>query len=1271
MKFIPKYQSPGMRLPGDWENYIIWNKNDWYARDKEGKYLFRNTGKDDKVTPYPYAFGSSISQRKRNQHGFINQNFNYEDQDWYTNFVSSLLTDGKINSHGKDYIQQYNTNTDDTVPWKQNLNNYINTGIWKPFEIDGVMMDTPETFINARALDKHPGQGHNTNSGYTYYITGENGETKFFNSIPKGYRRINKFDIEYDNLESEVNQLKSQSRFGNLVDFQKLVKDETNPYIEDKLDTPKLPNRSELFPNLSSEKDTSSYYLVDENGNPIYDDNGRLQKNPDYDPTSNVTPWKSGNVKDQTGTQGKSNVFSLFDGVASGLFGKLNKVYKQTLDKYKTDKKDKKPINPAWLAGIRVALDNAQNLRNVKELNKNSDINLSIFTPNYRAVSRDYEAEEQGKAEAGRLRTSQPITANAQIQSATDLEGIEKGNKYIENGYNKSAQMYQSTVEKAFLQGKENNRGWDLIANENGKAISDFNNIKQKRLYDIYKQNGQNVDTLLTDLEKRLQEKWDLREAKKLEGEEILNELYDKRFGLGSDLVDYENLQTQLQTELYKANPDQNTVVNLRNQINELNKKIIAQQYFNKLNRLGLYDQKQFSKMFPNFTPYIDSTSQYSNVPSQSKKRGFKYGGMIDFLASGGDFGIVAGSSLGGSNKFLKSLAGGESSGTTSKKNSSSKSSDSSQDEKQKDKLLTSIAETLKGVDGLESDVGTIYRRLATFFDLQRYSLSDDPMQFYPKYVEALYYINRAKQGAKYFDEAYKVLNEKKAMISPAIDPNGMVYVGIAGTDKIDRITPQQYLEDPKKYHLLRNNELLSLRRTHPAQAFSDELITEIAHTGTSIQDIHKFIKDLLGEIGNSKYSQDMLVRQYGSNAVQGIETLKKLIEGQLTTSETAELIAGLQGALTEMNVTKQDSVEQAKHAIAVIESMLPANMKTMLLLHAGSEDNVKKLIASFVIRGLDTVTEFKINNITALDENGLPKSGSTKNGKGEGSNSEDAEDRTLLDIVQGTGGTYDTITINPGTKSQLTVGAVNYTREGAYDPSNLSQALADSKIMAIADPRKIYFGDQKVNPGNIKDIYYSGNGFSRVLLPINDDGSPNFKLFAQFEKACDQVRKAGKDPLDFNDEEGQKMLAQKLEGTGLYNLVRGSLPDLDKIGLFLVTEGQTSSKAGVKNSNFVKIKDNPDYGELRRVLGGKGPDGKYMEYELDEPDWYNPSEWFGSGYDIIYEGTVYIPINNNPLQASTGAGNRRKQSAAMEQEKAYQASQNLRKYNSDNELKQ
>lgn len=1277
MKIIPKYQTGSsfdkyFNLLGN----ITWN-NDWGARDESGN-LINNDGKI-------YNDLKGLNSGRYDYDRTKNYKYDYEDLNWYTTFHQFVNQDDNLK---RKWAQSFYDNSTDTNPYKEVVGRWLNNGQWTD---PNKRFESFDKFYGYLTNDRRKGIAHYTMSGSTY-INPTTGETH--KDIPDGWEVIP--EKEYDDaIKSKLGKYKADYGLENLINFNPIRIKQQQPSNDSEKDNSldgdnsKLAQAKEKMGRLSSAISTVHNRLQGE-----FDKNRKRNVIP-----GNIPPW----LKSTLGKFGQR---------VGGLFNKKNENEDDKENGFNIFSDRGKQISPFWAQTIRTAIDNAFNTRSTEKLINDMDVPLANYTPVYRQIHGDYIAQQQAQREASRFRTSQPITANQQIQSATDLEGVQRGNQLIEQGNAKDAQMFWNTSEQAFQQAKENARGWDAIANQNRQRLSEFNNKIAELRFKTRNQNMQNWDTLFTDMETRMWEKRDREDALRTIHKEELEDLFDKRAGLAS--IDNELYQLeQLRRAAISAGKTDLELRDLNNRILKLENIKAARQHYNKLRRYNLYNPEQWKQLYgdnadydfdnPNWEAnvlgYLNKLAQNSEnetydetstLPGRQsgiqgikrKEHDFKNGGILSYLQTGGAFGVVAGSSAGKGNKYLQafSKSGNNYSSTSSK--SSSKSSDDD-DDKTRDKLLGNIAETLKGIDGLNSDVNILYKELTNFFDIQRYSSLysnssiygnnlTDPMQFYSMYIRALNRVNQVKQSAKQFDSAYKELEKKDAMTSPAIDSNGYVFVGLAGTDKIQKISPAEYLKNSDKYHLIRNNELLDLRRNDQNYAFSDKYITEVAYNGTNMQEIHKFIKDVIGKVGSSTEGRDLLIKQFGSDAVQGIQTLSQLIQKGESNPETAQIIAGLKGTLTEVNVTTQNQIEQAKMALAAIGSMLPANMKTMLMLQSGSAENMEKMLTMLVFQGLDTSIQFKINGISQLDENGNPAGGTGKgkSGDGSGGGSEEAEERTLLNIVEGKGGTYDKLTINPGTKSQLTVGAVNYQVEGAYSPSSLSTALSQTKIMGISDPRKIYFGDQLVKSNNLKDIYYSGNGFSRVILPIKSDGSPDFTLFQKFEKACDNVRAKGGNPLNLGDQQSQKLLAKELEGTGLYNLVKGDMPDLTKVGLFLVTEGQSTSKIGIKSSSFVKQKSNADYNELRKGLGEKGPDGKYVEYELDEPNWYLPLESiFNTSYDKVYEATIYIPINNNPLQATTASGNKRKQSAAMQQEKAYQASNNLRKYNSNNEL--
>lgn len=1196
MKFIPKYQL-GRFITSPYDKYddslINW-ENDWYGTQlKENGDIA--TGGGNLVFGAPNTGGligrNNTYDYRNNLVGTVPKNSYLESSNDYNYLIESYLTnDNELTDLGKRYIDQYikNSKPGTLTTALQNMvkhkykfspiprHNYTANN-WREFILGNKSFD-------GVANDKLYAQGHNVTKGKVYYYIDKNGQTKYVKN------RI--YKIKQNQNQDQNNRIKQESgsRFGRFVDFEEL---EVPNFVNSEIGRPTMPNTPQP-----------------------------INVNIPNDPNISKTPQETGGSAIK-GTPGwLRGIGKVFGGIGKGISDLF--------------KGDGKPISPFWSQFMRTINDNAFNLRNTEQLIRNMDVPLLNYTPVYRQVHGDYIAQQQAQREASRLRTSQPITANQQIQTATDLEGIQKGNQLIEQGNAKDAQIYWNTAEKAFQQSKENAAGWDAIANKNKQALSEFNNKIAELRYKAQKDNMQNWDTLLADMEKRKWQKWDRDEYLKLQSQEELDNLYDTKTGQGADYEELKALREKMLGETDKVK-----LAELNKQAGAITDRMSARTIYNRLRRLGMYDESKFKDMFPAYN--------------------FGKGGILAFLQKGGGFGVIAASSAGEGNPYLAQL-GKEKKSTAS---SSASATSRDEDEKTKDKLLNNIADTLKGIDGLNSDVNILYQELVNFFDVQRYvgDFIDDPMQYYSMYIRALNRVNQVKQSAKAFDSAYKELETKHSLDSPAIDPNGYVYVGIGKTNEIKKVTPDEYLNNTDKYKLLRNSDLLYLRRNDSNYAFGDAYIDDISHSGTNIEDIYKFIKDILGKVGTDKESRDTIIRQYGNSAVQGLQELNDLVQQGAANPETAKIIASLTGTQTEVNTSIESQAESAKLALQTISSILPRNMYSLLLLHSGSKENVGKLLTSIVFQGLSTNTTFKINGITQLDEQGNPKSGTRASGNGSGSDKEPLKDQTLVAVIRGIGGTPGRIKLNKGTKSEMSIDVENYQIQGAYSPGGLDKILSETKIMGISDPRKIYFGDQLISSDSLGDVAYTGRGFSRVMLPIKSDGSPDFTILSRFETVCDNLRAQGTDPVKALGEnatlEEKKKMGDALSSEGLYGLINSNgYPNLQNFGLFLLTEGITSSKSGIKQSTYV-VQNDDKADKLQDILTRFKSNGEVAKkYELDRFSYWNPSDWgVGLGsYDKVFEGTIYIPINANELQADIATGNKLKDSDATQYEGEFQS---------------
>ena len=952
-------------------------------------------------------------------------------------------------------------------------------------------------------------------------------------------------------------------------------------------------------------------------------------------------------------------------------------------------------LNPTWFDAFRLGLDNIFNIKNTENLIDNLSPVLQNYTPSYRQVHGDYVSQQQARRRASELINRRPISSNAQIEHAAWLDSVNKGNRLTEQGDAIDSQTYWRTAEQAFQQAKENNLGYQNVANANYKAITDLNNQIAQLRYEMNRANQQNVDQLGADISGRMWADYDYYKYKQRYDQEALDELNDSSYGVGGDQLLLSDLNKRYQ-EVVRDNP--NDAEKLRKQMDVLQGKITAQRTLNKLRRLDPTNGIERWQEIYGGRYVINSSGQIVGVTSRHKDElsglgvdvdailktlgldsstadtvttsgshvrttteDFKNGGLLRFLQSGG---FVKYSSPTGFQRNPYSSA--------SEKKTSSKSSDSqSSDEKTKEKLLNNIAETLKGVDGLNSDVSILSEELLKFFDYTKYSIDDDPTQFYTMYVKALTRVNQVKQSGKLFGKAYEKLETSGALSSPAVTSFGQVIVGIDGTNNIKAVKPQEYLDNTDKYHLITNGELLELRRSQASMAFNDKYLTTAAQSGTSMEAIEKYIKDFISGLGKDEQSSDILTRQFGNN-IEGIQTLQRIVQGKLTDKETAEIALAL-NSLGEYNVSTSSQITQISAALNSIFAFMPDNMKALLTIYSGGEQNAEKAVLGLITKGTGTTSNFTIKGFTGLDEKGQIKSGSTKSGSGSGGSSDEPlKDQTLVSIVRGIGGTSDRIKINEGTKSEMSIDVKNYQINGAYEPMSLMDALSKTNIMGMSDSRKIYFGDQVISSQNLGDIAYLGQGFSRAMLPIKSDGSPDFTILSRFESVCDNLRSKG---ININTalgpdgkDQDKAEVAKALQGEGLFGLVdRNGLPNISRFGLFLLTEGLSSSKAGIKQSKYV-VQNDDQSDRLQSILTiTNGNTGKTIkEYELDKYSVFNPFDW-GGNYSKIFEGTIYIPINPNELQADIASGNKAKDSYAQSLEQEWQSA-NMRNNFKDRE---
>ena len=583
-------------------------------------------------------------------------------------------------------------------------------------------------------------------------------------------------------------------------------------------------------------------------------------------------------------------------------------------------------------------------------------------------------------------------------------------------------------------------------------------------------------------------------------------------------------------------------------------------------------------------------------------------------------------------------ITNGGASGTTSTAGSS-KSSEESSDLTDKDLL-----KMLKDLDGLPNDMQALIKALQNFYIDQQYSPFPNTTNIASRYLQALQMMRTANFNRKQYDEAFNIVSSNGGINELAINEKGqLICVNKDGDFKY--LKPEQ-LAQTTDYQPVTNSELLRLRAYNPELAGDNRILGVVAN-GIGIDSVIKYIKDSISNLGTTDTSQQGYISTQQGQIITGIQTLTNAIQ---TASQNGIKFDGTTQDLYQYKIINKTQKEQADAALKYIYTTLPENAKTLLKTRtdSGTDQDAQKLIATIISSQIDYTNQYDIE---------LKAGKTAQKASKDTSGTKDASEQEtsfLSNIQQSIGGSTQGMTIDTGTGIQMTV-------EGSYYPqvtkpngdaitdTSMSQMLADSHLMSlIKNNKSITYGDQKITPEQLKNITYNNTGVLRANLPIKSDGTVNLDLLVQYQQAEAEMN-ATNDP--------QKR-GEILKKHGLSDLLKSNgTPDEKKFGAFIVAEGYTTERNGIKKSDFVKYIKDPSDEQIdlikRSLTTGTGKDKQTPE--IDTFSYFNPLDYI-FGVDDIFKAAVYIPISNNKLTAITGANQHIDYDEAMNLEQKYQS---------------
>ena len=559
------------------------------------------------------------------------------------------------------------------------------------------------------------------------------------------------------------------------------------------------------------------------------------------------------------------------------------------------------------------------------------------------------------------------------------------------------------------------------------------------------------------------------------------------------------------------------------------------------------------------------------------------------------------------------------------------------------DKDLMKMMEKL---EGLPSDMALLTDFLQNFYIDQQFGLGGigSTSNIASRYLQALAQMRTANFNRKEYDNAFEIVKANGGINELAVDERG--YLFCMNSEKDFKLIKPEELKDNTGYQPLTNSELLQLRAYNPDLAFNSSILN-VVKNGIGIESVNKMINDIVSKIGTTTTKNSGF---FTTNTGEVVSGLKDLTAAIASASQQGIKFDGTVNDLYSYELLTMDQKKNAEDALRYIYRMLPANAKALLKTKTstGTDEDAYQLIGTLISSQLDSTQNFDIQL----------RAGKTaqKAGKAAAGTKDETELNASLplNVMQAIGGYDQRMILDRGDGIQMQVNGTYYqqVKTPNGDPiidTSLKDMLAKSGLQSIIkNTNNITYGDQKVSMDQLGNITYNNTGLLRVNLPVNNDGTVNLNILADYQQAESEIEALGQNITP-------EQISQILQSHGLDELLdaNGRL-NKNKVAPFLITEGYTTEKNGIKDSDFVKHIKNPteaQYNLIKKTLTvGTGKEKEVPE--IDEFNWFNPFDWFG--VENIYKATIYIPLTNNQAAAAYGANQKLDYDEQMTLEQKY-----------------
>ena len=570
--------------------------------------------------------------------------------------------------------------------------------------------------------------------------------------------------------------------------------------------------------------------------------------------------------------------------------------------------------------------------------------------------------------------------------------------------------------------------------------------------------------------------------------------------------------------------------------------------------------------------------------------------------------------------QYLASVGSvGASTGTTASTKSSSKSSSGDSID------MKDTISLLKDMRGLDNDVSQVTSQLIKNAQYESLFGSGDPTIAYYKNLNL---INKVIESKEEYKDAYEQAKSQNALSEAAISSDGKVVVKTGKGYNL--VTPEQALKLQQlgKGLIQKNADLLNDRKHNPNMAFQNGVLN-IVENGISFDSISKVINAIAGKLGTSTIHNEGYSTKEGEQIKSGIAALKSAGMGSMN-------------GVYKVTFENETQEAQAKMAVAAIYKNLNATQKAYLKLNSDGTDKG----ALYMVKGIVMGQTSSKQSVQSEYQKDLLPDGSKRDSSGSSSGTgPEATPSVMWAEGYGNKGNYKIIADGNTQVGYDIISISTSMLDSSGNPMGIAtlSMLKNGQLGGVLNMNYATMNGVRIRTDSLNNVVADGGQIYQTELPIDMQAArqgvikPDLKLIKKIESVNQNQLKgiANKEQLTAYD---KQIINQVYKRNGIQAKYdsNGQLTAYYK--RFAMING-TAAQSALTDEDFditpVKMDNTDTYVQNVNKLNSNS----------DKHQYGLQTSWLGMKQEPVYQGTIFIPMNNDFVSMYTGSGIKLKQS--------------------------